>query len=131
MTPLVTDYQSRISKFHPVEDIVLRPTKKDRLLARLDKELKESDISIAMDERGRQYDSIGFSNLLSKWMTQGKRTVTFLIGGADGLPEQIKQSSNQLMALSKMTLPHRLARLLLSEQLYRALTIIRGTPYQK
>ena len=131
MTPLVADYQARISKFHPIEDVVLRPVKNDRLLTRFDKELRESDISIAMDERGRQYDSVGFSSLVSKWMNQGTRQVTFLIGGADGLPEPIKRHSNQLMALSKMTLPHRLARLLLSEQLYRALTIIRGTPYQK
>ena len=64
-------------------------------------------------------------------MLHGQRAVTFLIGGSDGLPKAAVARAHRRLSLSAMTLPHRLARVLLCEQLYRALSIIKGEPYSR
>ena len=129
--PLVQDYIERIAKFFPIEDTVLRPVRDDRLAARIFKEIGDCPLIIGLDERGRTMDSIAFSELVASWLNQGVPRVTFVIGGAEGLLPAVKERCHMLLSLSKMTLPHRLARLLLAEQVYRALCIIRKTPYQK
>ena len=75
--------------------------------------------------------SEAFARRLSQWGSQGKGEVVFLIGGADGLPREIADAAYVRLSLSTMTLPHRLARVLLLEQLYRAMTILRGEPYAR
>jgi 23S rRNA (pseudouridine1915-N3)-methyltransferase len=129
--PLVKDYLSRIAKLVPVEDVVLRDERADRLAARIFKEAAGLPLWVALDERGKQYDSIAFSRKVASWMDQGMTGVAFIIGGADGLVPEVRDRAHALLALSKMTLPHRLARLVLAEQLYRACCIIRHVPYQK
>ena len=62
-------------------------------------------------------------------MTHGTRSLTFVVGGADGIPAALVAKAQLRLSLSALTLPHRIARLVLSEQIYRALTIIRGEPY--
>ena len=69
--------------------------------------------------------------MVEGWMNRGLSRVLLVIGGAEGLPGEVKKRADVTLSLSKMTLPHRLARLILIEQLYRALCIIRGVPYQK
>jgi 23S rRNA (pseudouridine1915-N3)-methyltransferase len=64
-------------------------------------------------------------------MTQGQRAVVFLIGGADGLPPEVVRQSQRRLSLSPLTLPHRLARVVLCEQIYRVLSRIRGEPYDR
>jgi 23S rRNA (pseudouridine1915-N3)-methyltransferase len=129
-SPLTEDYLNRISKFIPVEDVVLKPASDDRIVIRMLKESQKSQVSIALDERGKEYNSYDFAHLFNSWMNDGVSEVAFFIGGAEGLPGEIKKKA-KLIALSKMTLPHRLARLILTEQIYRALCIIRKVPYQK
>ncbi len=131
VAPLVKDYLSRISKFLPIDDVVLREDRADRLAARIFKETDGFPLMIALDERGKHYDSIAFSKRVSGWMNQGLSKVAFVIGGADGLVPEVRARAHSLLALSAMTLPHRLARLVLAEQLYRACCIIRNVPYQK
>jgi 23S rRNA (pseudouridine1915-N3)-methyltransferase len=130
-SPLVDDYLARIAKFLPIDDLVLKPDNDQRIAARMLKESKKSSILVALDERGKEHTSHSFAKLISSWMNDGIFEVTFFIGGADGLPKEIGQKATIHLALSKMTLPHRLARLVLTEQVYRALCIIRGVPYQK
>jgi 23S rRNA (pseudouridine1915-N3)-methyltransferase len=129
--PLVKDYVSRINKFVPIEDIVFPDERADRLTKRILKEIQDSKMVVALDERGKSYDSLGFSRWVDSWMNHGITKVSFVVGGAEGLLPEIKGRADALLALSRMTLPHRLARLVLVEQLYRACCIIRGTPYQK
>jgi 23S rRNA (pseudouridine1915-N3)-methyltransferase len=129
--PLVKDYLLRIAKFFPIEDRVLRDDREDRVTARIFKEIKDSQTVVALDERGKIYDSIAFAKWVASWMNQGVSRVSFVIGGADGLSSAVRERADSMLALSKMTLPHRLARLLLAEQLYRACCINRGIPYQK
>jgi 23S rRNA (pseudouridine1915-N3)-methyltransferase len=84
---------------------------------------------VALEPGGVGWTTAEFTQYLDKRMVQGARAVVFLIGGADGLlPATVKQAKLRL-SLSPMTLPHRLARVLLCEQIYRALSVIRGEPY--
>jgi len=128
---LADDYKGRIDKFLRIEEVVLKPDHEDRIAASMLDKAKKTQLLIALDERGEQFDTAGFANLISSWMNQGVKGVTFTVGGADGLPKPVIQRSDLKLALSKMTLPHRLARVVLLEQIYRALCIIRGVPYQK
>ena len=85
---------------------------------------------IALDERGKETSTCSLAVQLEAWM-QEKGPVAFVIGGADGLDASLKKSAAMQLRLSAMTLPHGLARVLLAEQLYRALSIIGGHPYHR
>jgi len=85
---------------------------------------------VVLDERGAQIDSVELSRLLGAARDAG-RTLVFCIGGDEGLDDSVRERAWKVVALSRMTLPHRLARLVLMEQLYRAFTILRGEPYHK
>jgi len=85
---------------------------------------------VALDERGKDLNTIGLSVQLDAWMQEGG-AVAFLIGGADGLDAALKKSCALQLRLSSLTLPHGLARVLLAEQIYRALSIIGGHPYHR
>jgi 23S rRNA (pseudouridine1915-N3)-methyltransferase len=85
---------------------------------------------VAMDERGKQWPTAKLADSITGWMRNGGDTA-FLLGGADGLHDSIKNSANEVLALSAMTLPHGLARMLLAEQLYRAVSLIKRHPYHR
>ncbi len=85
---------------------------------------------IALDERGKELSTRGLALQLDAWMHE-RGPVVFLIGGADGLDAALKKSAAMQLCLSGLTLPHGLARVLLAEQLYRALSIIGGHPYHR
>jgi 23S rRNA (pseudouridine1915-N3)-methyltransferase len=85
----------------------------------------------ALDERGKQLTSDELAQAMAKLMNGGEHGVTFVIGGADGLPRELVAGADFTWSLGKLTLPHRLARLIVVEQLYRAITIIRGEPYHR
>lgn len=85
---------------------------------------------VALDLSGKQYSSEEFSLIFSRQMMEG-RDIDFIIGGAFGLDKSILNLSNVKICLSKMTLPHQMAKLMLIEQIYRAQTILEGHPYHK
>ena len=85
---------------------------------------------VALDERGAQVDSVELSRLVATARDAG-RDLVFCIGGDEGLDASVRERAWKVVALSRMTLPHRLARLILMEQLYRAFTLLRGEPYHK
>jgi 23S rRNA (pseudouridine1915-N3)-methyltransferase len=85
---------------------------------------------VAMDERGSQWTTSMLADSVANWMANGGDTA-FLIGGADGLDPGIKRSADEVLALSALTLPHGLVRVLLAEQLYRAVSLIKGHPYHR
>ena len=86
--------------------------------------------TVALDERGKPVTTVELARLLQDWMRTG-RDVAFLIGGADGLDQRVKQDAALTLSLSSMTLPHQLVRVLLAEQLYRALSLLRNHPYHR
>jgi 23S rRNA (pseudouridine1915-N3)-methyltransferase len=85
---------------------------------------------IALDERGKELSTCGLAVQLEAWL-QERGALAFLIGGADGLDAALKKACAMQLRLSSLTLPHGLARVLLAEQIYRALSIIGGHPYHR
>ncbi|MHB1051537.1 MAG: 23S rRNA (pseudouridine(1915)-N(3))-methyltransferase RlmH [Thiobacillus sp.] len=87
-------------------------------------------VPVVLDERGAQATTRELASWMQGWMAEGV-SPAFIIGGADGLDDSIKARAGKLMGLSKLTLPHALARVMLTEQLYRAVCIIKGHPYHR
>ncbi len=92
--------------------------------------LPQNTLRIALDERGAQLTTRQLAQQMQDWLGGG-RDIAFIIGGADGLHESVKNSAQQLLALSAMTLPHGLVRVLLAEQLYRAYSLLHNHPYHR
>ena len=98
----------------------------ERILAAL----PQSASLIALDERGKAVTTHGLSVMLADWMRDGSQP-TFVIGGADGLSDEVKARASKLLSLSALTLPHPLVRVVLAEQLYRAWSILARHPYHR
>lgn len=98
----------------------------ERILAAL----PAGSVPVVLDERGTQATTRDLATWIQGWMSEGL-TPAFVIGGADGLDDSVKACAGKLLGLSKLTLPHALARVLLAEQLYRAVCITKGHPYHR
>ena len=86
---------------------------------------------VALDERGRQWDSRGFAAWLARHRDAGVGRLSFVVGGPDGLDPSLREAASERWSLGKLTMPHDLARVVLCEQLYRATSILRGAPYHR
>ncbi|HST91056.1 MAG TPA: 23S rRNA (pseudouridine(1915)-N(3))-methyltransferase RlmH [Brevundimonas sp.] len=86
---------------------------------------------IACDERGKTFSSRDFAALIAVLRDRGERRVAFAVGGADGLDESVRAAAASTLAFGPQTWPHALARAMLTEQLYRAVTILGGSPYHR
>ena len=93
------------------------------------KKIETSDFVVLLDERGKELTSVAFSQFIQQQMVRGTKRLVFLIGGAYGFSEEVYARGNYKIALSQMTFPHILTRLIFAEQLYRAMTIWKGEPY--
>ncbi|MBE7218540.1 MAG: 23S rRNA (pseudouridine(1915)-N(3))-methyltransferase RlmH [Caulobacteraceae bacterium] len=91
----------------------------------------EAALVIACDERGRAYGSRDFAAKLAGWRDAGERRAVFLIGGADGLDPALRDAARDRLAFGPQTWPHALVRAMLCEQLYRAVTLLAGSPYHR
>jgi 23S rRNA (pseudouridine1915-N3)-methyltransferase len=123
------DYLARIRRYVPTEEIELRDGPAAEVHAVIARRIRPDAHVTALDERGTALTSEAFARKLERVGTRGKGMIVFLVGGADGLPPATLQAAHDRLSLSTMTLPHRLARLMLFEQIYRAMTILRGEPY--
>ncbi len=136
--PAVAEYEGRIrrcARFELVEVPEARkhagtPRAKEEEGAALLAKLDPREQVVALDERGREHTSVELAGRLRAW-TEAARDVALVIGGSDGLAPEVLARAGETLALSRLTLAHRLARLVLVEQLYRAFTILRGEPYHK
>ena len=93
--------------------------------------LPDKGVTVALDERGKPMASEAFAELLRGHLDGGTPALSFLIGGPDGHAAETRNSASMLLSLGPMTWPHRLVRVMLFEQLYRALTILSGPPYHR
>jgi 23S rRNA (pseudouridine1915-N3)-methyltransferase len=91
--------------------------------------IKEDKFVIALDEHGQEFDSVEFANFLGKRMDHGINKITFVTGGCFGLAKEVRAQSQKILSLSKFTFTHEQARLMLMEQIYRALSILAGREY--
>ena len=136
--PAVEEYARRIARYARFELVEIPEARRHAGTPRAREEEGESILErldpredlVALDERGREFTSQDFARRLQAWM-QGGRDVALVIGGSDGLAPAILERARERIALSRMTLAHRLARLVLVEQVYRAFTILKGEPYHK
>lgn len=93
------------------------------------KNIKPSEDVILLDERGKEYASVEFAKVLQDKISYTGKDITFVIGGAYGFSEAVRQRSNSKISLSRMTFSHQMVRAIFIEQLYRAFTIMKGEPY--
>lgn len=135
-TDLFASYSKRLQ---PPLDLIeveeKRPLSGDELKAR-EAELILAKIPdgahvVALDERGKAMTSRAFADLVGRHQDDGIRDMVFIIGGADGLDEQIRKRANTVLCFGPQTWPHMLVRVLVAEQLYRAQTILAGHPYHR
>jgi len=91
--------------------------------------LSSANYVVLLDERGKEFNSVEFAGFLQKTMNAGTRELYFIIGGAYGVAESVKQKADLTVSLSRMTFTHQFIRLLYAEQLYRAMTILKNEPY--
>jgi len=129
-------FTKRISRYYPVEWRLFAPSKSSRE-AQMQKEeavaildaVGRDDVLVSLDERGQSWTSVELAGFIGHRADLSTRNLVFLIGGAYGLHESILQASTQRWSLSKLVFPHQLVRLILSEQIYRACTILRNEKY--
>ncbi len=93
--------------------------------------LKDGAVTIALDERGKSYKSIDFAKKLEKFAMEGRTDLQFIIGGAYGLSDPVRQKADLLLSFGQQTWPHLMARAMLIEQIYRSQQILAGHPYHK
>jgi len=129
---LVREYVDRISHYSACEFKYIDGSDKEnenkKILDVLDKE-GSGQYVIALDEKGKEYESRIFADQIQSRLNESTRTLFFIIGGSYGLTDEVRKQANITVALSKLTFPHQLVRLILVEQIYRAFTIIRGEKY--
>ncbi|MBI5047619.1 MAG: 23S rRNA (pseudouridine(1915)-N(3))-methyltransferase RlmH [Deltaproteobacteria bacterium] len=132
------EYLTRIQRYSPIEVVeVKEETGANIPIAKvLEKEaqgilksIKQGDFVIALADKGKHYSSNKFAEFINELSAAGKRRICFIIGGAYGLHQKVLEGADLVVALSPMTFPHELARLVLLEQIYRAFTILRNEPY--
>lgn len=117
--------EDKIVSNKAIEDI--KRVEAERILTKLSK----SSFAIALDRTGEQMSSEEFAEFIQKKLTEGRREITFIIGGALGLGQPVLRAAAKILSLSQMTYTHEMSRLILLEQIYRAFTILRGSKYHK
>jgi 23S rRNA (pseudouridine1915-N3)-methyltransferase len=128
MRDSIDEYLARVRRYAPVEEFELADDASAKLALQMRKHVAGAHL-VALDMGGEERDSVGFARALEQLASTGKGDVAFVIGGKDGLPPEIRREATKIWSLSRLTFPHRLARLVLVEQLYRAMTVLRGEPY--
>lgn len=139
LVKLQDEYQNRLKFYIPYELETIPELKNTKSLSvseQLEKEadlilkqLDSTDEVILLDEKGKQYTSVGFSEFISKKMLSSIKRMVFVVGGPYGFSERVYKRANGLVSLSTMTFSHQMIRLIFVEQLYRGMTILKGEPY--
>jgi 23S rRNA (pseudouridine1915-N3)-methyltransferase len=137
---LAADYISRAATagrqlgFRSVEliEVEAKPSGDARAEAQaLFKATPDDARKVLLDERGAEWASRQLAEKLARWRDDGIPSATFWIGGADGVSQSVKDNADEKLAFGRQTWPHRLVRVMISEQIYRAVTILCGTPYHR
>ncbi len=128
----VAEYSTRIGHYLPIEWLYIPASdateEGTRIIKALDAQGSGSQ-AIALDEKGKEYTSTDFSTFIQSRMNESLKSLVFVIGGSYGLNEEVRSRARYTLALSQLTFPHQLVRLILAEQIYRACTILKGERY--
>lgn len=135
----IDEYLKRLRRYVPYEIMEIPDVKNAGKISREEQKeaegnlilaaLSSSDHLMLLDERGRQYTSLEFSSKLQGIMASGKKRLVMAVGGPYGFSQAVYSRANELLSLSKMTFNHEMVRLFITEQVYRAMSILRGDPY--
>ncbi|GAA6201850.1 23S rRNA (pseudouridine(1915)-N(3))-methyltransferase RlmH [Aquicoccus sp. SU-CL01552] len=137
---LIDDYLKRFGRtgralgLGPAEVIEVDDRKNAGMAAEgalLRRAVPDGAVICTLDERGKLFSSPDFAGRLADWRDQGRGDLAFVIGGADGIDPELRAAADASLSFGKMVWPHMLARVMLSEQLYRAATILAGSPYHR
>ena len=136
---LIEDYTKRLSFYIKFDLEIISDIKNVKNLSKAQQKEKEGELILSkitptdhlilLDENGKTFSSVGFSNFLQKKMNAGTKTVVFVIGGPYGFSETVYQKAQGKVSLSEMTFSHQMVRLFVIEQIYRGFTILRNEPY--
>ena len=136
---LQDEYQNRLKFYIPFEMVVIPELKNTKNLSINEQQEKEGDLIlkqldnsdevVLLDDKGKQFTSVGFSEFIAKKMLASHKRMIFVVGGPYGFSERVYQRANGKVSLSSMTFSHQMIRLIFVEQLYRAMTILKGEPY--
>ncbi|MBQ8489257.1 MAG: 23S rRNA (pseudouridine(1915)-N(3))-methyltransferase RlmH [Pseudobutyrivibrio sp.] len=140
----ILEYSKRLSKYCSLEIVEVNDEKtsensteneiniiKDKEGERILKHIKDRDYTIALAIQGKQQDSVAFSKYIENLGITGNSSICFIIGGSLGLSDAVMKRCNDSISFSKMTFPHQLMRVILLEQIYRAMRIMNNEPYHK
>ncbi len=136
---LTQEYVERIKHYVPFQMEVIPSLKNAKNLSesqqkeqereQLKKRLSEGDCIILLDERGKEHRSVDFAQWLDRRIGSSARRLVFVSGGPYGFDQQVYDMAHEMLSLSRMTFSHQMIRILFTEQVYRALTILKGEPY--
>ena len=133
------EYENRLKHYCKFEEIIINDVKNGSKFSKNELKIKEGNLIlkhlesidkvILLDSIGKIYSSNEFSNFLNENMLHSTKSLVFIVGGAYGFSDEVYNRANNKLSLSKMTFSHQMVRLIFKEQLYRALTIIKGEKY--
>jgi len=132
-------YIQRLKHYVDFQLVVIPELKNTKSISKQQQKQKEGELIlksiptgshvVIMDENGTEYTSVGFSEKISSYMSSGVKSVVFIIGGPYGFSADAYAAASEKISLSKMTFSHQMVRAIFTEQLYRAMTILKGEPY--
>ena len=135
---LQSDYEKRLAHFARCEIVEIRESASAGTKAGIDRDsksisdrLSNGSVTVLLDPEGSNWSSPELAAQLQRWENQGTKEVAFIVGGPHGVSPELAARVQQRWSLTRLTLTHEMARVVLLEQLYRAYTIIHGLPYQK
>ena len=133
------EYQQRLKHYVKFEEVILADIKNAKNLTHQELSRREGELIVSkidkndevilLDDKGKEFTSLNFSQFLNQKMIQSTRCLTFVVGGAFGFSAELYDRTNTKISLSKMTFSHQMVRMIFKEQLYRAFTIIKGEKY--
>lgn len=126
---LLADYYARIGRYAKLEEVEIKDGDEAQVSDRLARSIPDRSRVVALEVDGRALSSRELAGWLGRAENESVQTLVFLLGGAYGLPPDLSRKADLRLSMSAMTFPHRLARLVLAEQIYRAFTILRNEPY--
>ncbi len=136
---ITEEYRKRINHYVPFEMPIIPDIKNAKNLSekeqkrqegeKLLKWLQPSDHVVLLDDKGKQYSSVEFAGYMEKKSLSAAKRLVFIVGGPYGFSEEVRERANETVSLSRMTFTHQMVRLVFTEQLYRAMTILQNEPY--
>ena len=129
LSDAILDYTKRINNYFKTEWKIIPSSDIKKESENILKNIESDDYLVSLDERGKELSTIELADFIEKRMISSDKRVVFVIGGAYGVSEEVLQRSNFKWSLSKLVFPHQIVRLILSETVYRAITVIKNEPY--